>query len=72
MEKLKQELRAQFEFLGSELISGHAALRVALDCIDSVCEETISEENPACPDCHDHGWLYNEDGIRVGVCPCHL
>ena len=24
-----------------------------------------------CPDCGDRGWLYDDEGRRIGICPCH-
>lgn len=41
IENLKKELKAQFEFVGSEKISGHTALKIALDCI-----ETVEQQKP--------------------------
>ena len=30
------------------------------------------KDKEECPDCNDRGWLYDENGIRTGTCPCHL
>lgn len=27
---------------------------------------------PKCPECFDKGWLYDNEGRRTGICPCHL
>lgn len=27
---------------------------------------------PKCPECFDKGWLYDAQGKRTGICPCHL
>lgn len=34
MERLKDELRKQFEFIGTEKINGYTALKIALQCIE--------------------------------------
>jgi len=36
MDQLRKELKEQFEFVGSEQISGYTALKIAMQCIDDV------------------------------------
>jgi hypothetical protein len=31
----------------------------------------VINSGKTCPDCGDRGWLYDDDGRRVGTCPCH-
>lgn len=32
----------------------------------------IDAGRPGCPKCSDRGWLFDDDGQRLGICPCHL
>jgi hypothetical protein len=33
--------------------------------------DVINSGKSTCPDCGDRGWLYDNDGRRIGTCPCH-
>jgi hypothetical protein len=38
--------------------------------IDEIEQEVKKEEN--CFQCHDRGILYDDNGIEIGTCTCHL
>jgi hypothetical protein len=50
-----------------------AALTSYIEKLEQLDLTAVSQaERTVCPDCRNKGWLYDNNGNRIGTCPCHL